>query len=291
MTRKAANQTSHTGQTEQNPFQTVRTYQADNIFDEVEDDPRIPHGWKPRLKEIVRLKAERRLTHADDRLPAAFDQLIRTRKVDQQQTQGQQISALPYLTMRCRVRTEQGEVQAHKLKPGDKVLTRDSGYQAITWVGVRKIFTAELGEGETMPIIHVAPGALAENTPESDIWVTPAQAFLMTPASHWQGIGVSEMLVRAADLTTLEGVTEEQVEKVGLVQLLLDSHEVIMVNGAWVGSLRPDPDRIEVMPEEHRDALCSRFPVLTDAVPSRPFASARVELKPQTALYLMNSRP
>lgn len=270
-------------------FRTVRTYQADNLFSEIEDDPRIPENWKPRLKKVSKLAEARSLSAPDERLCGAVVDLIRKQPIKAKPSVASEIAELPYLTMRCKLRTEAGDVPAHSLKPGDKVLTRDNGYQPVTWVGVRKIHAADLDNEEALKLIHVEPGALAENMPKTDVWVTPAQAFLMTPASHWKGIGVSEMLVRAADLVTLPGVNEKETRKVGLVQVLLDSHEVIMVNGAWTGSLRPDPDRLAAFPKAHRKTLCNKFPDLVDEIPSRPFPSARVELKPQTALYLMDT--
>lgn len=268
-------------------FHTVRAYRAGNIVTDALVDPRIPAGWKPRLKAIATPKAGAKPDRADDRLPAVISELIRSKETPKKDTV-QKIADLPYLTMRCLVRTENGDVPMHALKPGDKVLTRDNGYQPVVWVGLRKVRTWQLEEKSPMSLIRIEAGALAENMPESEMLVTPGQAFLMTPASHWHGLGVSEMLVRAADLLSLEGVKEIEANKVGLGQILLDSHEVIMVNGAWTGSLRPDPDRVEAMPDRHRQELVSRFPELVDEVPSKPFDSARVELKPQTALYLMN---
>ncbi len=239
------------------------------------------------MKEIVALHSSRALDRPDDRLPAAISALIRTKPAPQKDAV-QQIADLPYLTMRSLVRTEDGDVPVYSLTPGDKILTRDNGYQPVVWVGMRKVVARNMEDNSPMTLINVKPGALADNMPETEMWVTPAQAFLMTPASHWRGIGVSEMLVRAADLLALDGVQEETMKKIGLAQILLDSHEVIMVNGAWAGSLRPDPDRVDTLPTAHRNALVERFPELVDEVPSKPFDSARVELKPQTALYLMN---
>lgn len=280
LTKEAANSPDATD------FQTVRTFMTDNIFNEIEGDPRIPEGWKPRLKKITSLKDARRLNGADERLPGALSNLIRAYPA-RAKNAVEEIADLPYLTMRCSVRTEDGDVAVYKVKPGDKVLTRDNGYQSVAWVGMRKLNSSHLVENCELELIHIEPGALAENMPEKDVWVTPAQSFLMTPNSHWKGLGVSELLVRAADLTTLEGVNRDQVNKIGLVQILFDSHEVIMVNGAWTSSLRPDPDRVNALPKNHRDELIERFPELVDEVPSKPFQSARVELKPQTALYLM----
>lgn len=270
-------------------FATVRTQVADNLFAEVAGDLRITAGRKPRLKAMSSPRNRRDLQLPDERLPAAINALLRKNPVPGKASPAADIANLPYLTLRSNVRGENGDVALHSLKPGDKILTRDNGFQPVNWLAIRKIRAAALGADEALKLIHVKAGALAKNMPETDVWVTPSQSFLMTPASHWQGIGVSEMLVKAADLVSLQGVEETTTRKVGLVQILLDSHEVILVNGAWTGSLRPDPDCLQVMPDEHRKTLCDKFPDLQDQLPCKPFPSARVERKPQTALYLMNA--
>jgi probable HAF family extracellular repeat protein len=128
--------------------------------------------------------------------------------------------------------SQKGDVAVEALAIGDLVQT-PSGLRPVKWIGRRSYGGRFIvGRQDMLPICFKA-GSLDEGSPRRDLWISPHHAMYL------DGI-----LIEAKDL--LNGASIVQAEGVDLVDyfhLELDSHDVILAEGAWSETFIDDDSR------------------------------------------------
>ena len=131
------------------------------------------------------------------------------------------------------IATEKGEVPVQNLKIGDQVLTKSGELRPIKWIG-RRSYNGRfaLGNKRILPVCFKA-GALADNVPRRDLWISPQHA-----------VYVEGVLIEAKDLVNGETIVQaERIEKVEYFHIELDSHDIIIAEGALSESFIDDDSR------------------------------------------------
>jgi hypothetical protein len=136
---------------------------------------------------------------------------------------------------RCgtRILAERGEVAIESLKIGDRVMTMSGITKPIRWIG-RRSYSGETARDNTevLPIL-IRAGALADDLPRRDLWVSPEHAMF-----------IDGMLIPAAALVNgVSIVQEDSIEEVAYIHLEFDSHAVIYAEGAASESFVDDESR------------------------------------------------
>jgi hypothetical protein len=129
--------------------------------------------------------------------------------------------------------TPAGEVPVEALAIGDRVITVSGEARPIRWIG-RRSYAGRfaLGKKDILPI-RVNQGALGENLPKRDLWVSPRHALYL-----------QRVLIEACDLVNGRSITQaESVESVVYIHIELDSHDVILAEGAPAESFIDDNTR------------------------------------------------
>jgi len=134
------------------------------------------------------------------------------------------------------------QVPIEEVRPGDKVLTRDSGPQAVRWTGLQTLRAS----GPFAPIT-IAPGTL-NNTGE--LVVSPNHRLFIYQRVDALRTGRKEILVRAGLLVNGTTVTQEPGGFVDYFQILFDKHEIIYAEGIAAESLFVDHATRPALPEE-----------------------------------------
>ncbi len=154
------------------------------------------------------------------------------------------------------IRTSKGEVAVEDLAIGDRLATLHGGSRPIKWIGRRSYAGRFIGREPLMLPVRIGQGAIADNVPARDLWVSPGHAIcidgVLVPA--W-------LLVNGASITQAESV-----ESVTYIHLELEDHEVIFAescpaesyldiggrgqfhNAAEFGALYPDHSPRPVAP-------------------------------------------
>jgi len=179
------------------------------------------------------------------------------------------------------IETEVGLVAVEDLKIGDMVLTRDNGLQPIRWIGRVKISAGALARNAKIRPIRVQAGSLGENTPSTDLLVSPQHRILVRSKLAMKIFGALEVLVPAKQLLIHEGIDyAEDLTEVEYFHFLFDQHEVVMSNGAATESLYTGPQALKAVGRVAREEIIALFPELEDAghVPesARALASGRM---------------
>jgi hypothetical protein len=128
--------------------------------------------------------------------------------------------------------TPDGEVQIEKLKVGDKILTVHNGPRPVVWIGHGKVLATRGRRTAATPVI-VLKGALADNVPNQDLHVTKAH-----------GIYIDDVLIPAEFLVNHRSILwDDRAQEVEIYHVELDSHDVLLANGAWAETYRDDGNR------------------------------------------------
>jgi Hint domain len=128
--------------------------------------------------------------------------------------------------------TPDGEVQVEKLKQGDMVLTAHNGPRAVKWVGRGKVLATRGKRTAATPVI-VRKGALADNVPNQDLHVTKAHSLY-----------IDNVLIPVEFLVNHKTILwDDRAQEVEIYHVELDSHDVLLANGAAAESYRDDGNR------------------------------------------------
>lgn len=134
------------------------------------------------------------------------------------------------------------QVPIEDLKPGDRVLTRDNGVQAIRWIGQQTVRAT----GSFAPIV-IRKGTLNN---ENDLILSPNHRLFIYQRIDALKAGRAEVLVKAKYLVNGESVVRSDGGFVDYFQLLFDGHEIIYAEGIAAESLYVDTRVKPVLPPE-----------------------------------------
>ena len=143
------------------------------------------------------------------------------------------ISYQPCYCRGTRILTDRGEVAVEDLVIGDRLITLDGSERPLRWIGRRAYdgrFAAR--NPEVMPV-RIRAGALGDEMPVRDLDVSPLHALyldgVLIPAGR---------LVNGGSILALD-----QVESIEYFHLELETHDVILAEGAWAESYVDDHNR------------------------------------------------
>jgi hypothetical protein len=124
------------------------------------------------------------------------------------------------------VRTARGNEAVETLKIGDEVMTASGALRPIKWIGRRSYgHRFIMGRKDVLPVC-IKAGALADNVPARDLWISPHHAMFFADAR-------GGVLIEAKDLVNGSSIVQAQnVDKVEYFHIELNSHDVIIAEGA-----------------------------------------------------------
>ncbi|MGV6838783.1 MAG: Hint domain-containing protein [Planktomarina sp.] len=158
-------------------------------------------------------------------------------------------------------------IEVNKLRPGDKILTRDSGLQAIQWVGRRRITGARLHIMPHLRPVRIKAGALDQASPCREVPVSPYHRILVKGRVAQDLFNTDEVLVAAKDLVNGRTIYHEsRVAEVTYYHILFAQHEVMQADGVWCESFHPAHMDLSSLDSEEQSALYMQFPNLQEDV-------------------------
>lgn len=189
--------------------------------------------------------------------------------------------ATPSVTATCfskgtMILKSDGEVPVECLKPGDFIKTKDNGFQPIRWIGSKKISMNGLATHPHLRPIRISAGALGDGKPLRNLIVSPQHRILVRSKIAHRLFGTDEVLVAAKHLLAVDGIDiAEDIASVEYFHFLLDSHQIVVSNGAETESMYTGTQALGAIGETARKEILEIFPELQNYDPKKPAPSAR----------------
>jgi hypothetical protein len=131
-----------------------------------------------------------------------------------------------------RIATPRGEVTIQDLAVGDLVTTLCGTARPVRWIGKGSVLATRGRRSATTPVI-VCKSALADNVPNADLRVTKAHALY-----------IDEVLIPVEFLVNHKTIRwDDRAQEVDIYHIELDTHDVLIANGAPAESYRDDGNR------------------------------------------------
>ncbi|WP_281858949.1 Hint domain-containing protein [Litoreibacter halocynthiae] len=180
--------------------------------------------------------------------------------------------------------TPQGFTSIERLRVGDFVNTRDSGFQPIRWIFARRVSVWDLLADDNLAPISINAKAVGLAAEQRPLRVSRQHRLLVTGKIAQRMFGHDELLVPAKDLLGCTGVSIDTSKTAFFYfHLLLDGHHVLNANGVAAESLYLGPESLKAISSTAREELAILFPeghgkaMMVQSCPVRPLESgARV---------------
>lgn len=186
------------------------------------------------------------------------------------------------------IRTSAGDIPIEEITAGDLVLTRDSGFKPVQWIGGRKLSAEILSKLPKLRPIRIAAGALGNGLPMRELVVSPQHRVLVRSKIARNMFCTDEVLVAAKHMLDHDGIEiADDLVEVEYFHFLLDRHEVVISNGAETESLYTGPQTLESVGDAARDEIFTIFPELRNNDPEERPKSARLLLTGRQGRKLM----
>ncbi len=134
------------------------------------------------------------------------------------------------------IATADGEVPVETLAIGDEVMTASGALRPIKWIG-RRSYGGRfiMGRKDILPVC-IKAGALGDNVPKRDLWISPHHAMYFADDGG--------VLIEAKDLVNGTSIVQTaRVDKVEYFHIELDTHDVIVAEGALSETYLDDDSR------------------------------------------------
>jgi len=129
--------------------------------------------------------------------------------------------------------TTEGEVAVENLKIGDRLVTKSGEARPIRWIGMRAFGGRFIENNRNLLPVLIRADALADNVPKRDLWVSPLHTMYL-----------DDVLIPAFALVNGTSIFQaESVDRVEYFHLELESHDVIVAEGALSESFIDDDSR------------------------------------------------
>lgn len=120
------------------------------------------------------------------------------------------------------IETKNGPVPVEDLKPGDMLITADGRKTPVIWVGHQYVPTP-VATKECANPIRIAAGAIAENVPKRNLYVSPDHAIFIDGMLYCASALQNGNSINQVDLMPMTGFNYYHVET--------EAHEVILAEG------------------------------------------------------------
>ena len=131
-----------------------------------------------------------------------------------------------------RILTPSGEVPVEALAIGDRVMTQSGVARPICWIGAGCVLATRGRRNAATPVI-VRKGALADNVPNRDLRITKGHALYL-----------DNVLIPVEELINHRSILwDDRAQEVTVYHVELETHDVLLANGAAAESYRDDGNR------------------------------------------------
>ncbi|OIQ30200.1 MAG: hypothetical protein BM562_10255 [Alphaproteobacteria bacterium MedPE-SWcel] len=166
-------------------------------------------------------------------------------------------------TPNSQVTTPEGARRIRDLEVGDRILTRDRGYQPLRWIYRRTLTRAFLDDNPHLAPVVFEKDSLGPGCPKRRMKVSPHHRMLIQSQLSEMLFAGGAILAPAKGLINgTQAYQDTSGVPVSYVHLLFDQHEVIEVDGVFAESYHPTERVLSTSEAALREELYQIFPDL-----------------------------
>ncbi len=190
-------------------------------------------------------------------------------------TDGLSYDSIVCFTKGSMITTARGLRPVEQLAPGDLVMTRDEGAQAVLWVSCQTISSAALALRENLRPVVIAKGSIAPGIPYRDTKISRQHRVLLD--RNFPGIHNGDEVFAPAIALKYSGLgaLDQTCAPVTYVHVFFKRHQVLLCDGLWSESFYPGRIGIAALDDAARHEFEQIFP----------------DLNPQTGPQIEIARP
>jgi hypothetical protein len=167
---------------------------------------------------------------------------------------------VPCLTEGTLITTERGEIAVEKLRVGDRVLTRDHGFQPLKWIGARRLTGRFLLDNPHLRPVRIAEDAFGDHMPTREVMVSPNTRLPVIEEVGGILHRESEDLVAVKYMVNQGSI--QQIDTIGTTYFLMmfETHEFVAANGFWSECFHPGDWSLGARGNAQRTEIFEIFP-------------------------------
>ena len=161
------------------------------------------------------------------------------------------------------LRTPCGGRRIENVRPGDLIVTRDNGLQAVKMVWTREVTAAEIAGDPSVAPVRLKPRAIGPMMPQRDLLLAASHRILVPGYRLVDMPDETSCLIPARDIQEASDAAyldREPVDRL-FFNLVFDSHQVFCANGLPVESYLPSRTGLSELDEAVRGDLRTPFQV------------------------------
>lgn len=158
------------------------------------------------------------------------------------------------------IETETGPQAVERLKPGERILTKDDTYSELLCVLGSKVSRTDQILNPKLRPVKIAAAALGRDLPSKELRVSPQHRMIVSSKISERICGSKEVLVAALRLTDIPGIEiDTSLEETCYFHLVFDSHKIIFADGAPTESFFLGEQAIKALPREAFEEVSALF--------------------------------
>lgn len=173
------------------------------------------------------------------------------------------------------LRTPCGPRRIENMRPGDLVVTRDNGLQAVRLVWSRTVTAAEIAADPSLAPVRLKPRAIGPMMPQRDLTLAAGHRILVPGYRLVDMPDTTACLIAARDVAEASdaGWIDRTVDEITYYNIVFDAHQIFCANGLPVESFVPSKKTVGRLDKGVLSDIEKLFPDAADILTAMPRAN------------------
>ncbi|MCF6317252.1 MAG: Hint domain-containing protein [Marinosulfonomonas sp.] len=193
------------------------------------------------------------------------------------------LASVPCFCQGTTLMTATGEQPVDWIRSGDRVLTKDHGFQPVLWADRTIISASKLHSTASFRPIKIAARSIDKETPAQDLLLSPEHRILLKSPQIELLFGCDEVFTAIKSVANGGDVAQTLPDHaISYYHIMFAQHEIVLAEGLWVESFFPGKMALAALPAKKQAQIRGLLGAQTDTM-----QTARFCLKPREAALLM----
>ncbi len=187
-----------------------------------------------------------------------------------------ELDSVPCFCQGTTLMTAEGAQPVDWIRPGDKVMTKDHGFQPALWVGRTTISAKKLATSPGLCPIRITAHSIDTQTPAQDLRLSPEHRVLLKSYQTELLFGTDEVFSPIKAVANERDIAPDRpLHEISYYHILFQNHEIVLAEGLWVESFFPGKMALAALPAKLQAEIRGLLGAKVDTI-----QTARLCLKP-----------